>query len=155
MSLKRHRRWIWDKSETAFYQGKLEGLVLHVCCGESLVGDVRIDIEAQEPHPRDFILADYRHLPIRDKAFTSVICDPKWGKTERVDEGIIQWLSELRRVSNKKVVIVHNTIFNFPGLTLEKCWAVRAKGLLYKSLSLYSVMKGLEHFKDMSLRGLP
>jgi len=141
MTLTRHRRWIWNDDETRFYRFKVEGLSLHVCSGVSRLGDVRLDRTFYpEASPENF-LADYRHLPIRGNCFDTVICDPEWGKRERVDRGVIGWLSELRRVARRKVIIVHNTVFRLPGLDLRECWAVKARGLLYKCLSIYTVVR--------------
>lgn len=141
MNLEKHRRWVWTDEETKFYNERLEGLSLHVCSGVSDVGDIRLDQRIyDDTPPGNFIIGDYRHLPIRGRSFDSVICDPEWGKRERLDKGIIGWLSELRRVAKRKVIIVLNTIFRIPGLELVECWAVRARGLLYKSLSIYTLV---------------
>ena len=134
--------WIWDRDEASFYSKQIVGSCLHVCSGRSSIGDVRIDL-----YERADIKADYRHLPIRDKSFDTVICDPYWGKKERVDKGIMQWLDELRRIARKRIIIVHNTIFTIRGWRIVRAWAVNTgKGLFWKVCVVYAPEGRLEDF---------
>lgn len=126
--------WIWERDETLFYQYSCKGLTLHVCCGKSLVGNIRVD----RYEPTADILADYRYLPFRDRSFDTVLCDPPWGKRERVDLGVINWLRELSRVARQRIIIIHNTMFTIFDWKLEEAWAVCAHGgFLYKVMSIY------------------
>jgi len=50
-----------------------EGYTLHVCCGESKLGDVRIDLEKQAD-----VKASMYHLPVKRACFDTVVCDPPW-----------------------------------------------------------------------------
>lgn len=126
--------WIWTKEEEEFYRTKCIGFTLHVCCGVSTSGDVRVDKYDGEPDIR----ADYRFLPFQDSSFDTVLCDPPWGKREQVHLGIINWISELRRVTKKRIIIIHNTMFVIVGCQLIEAWAVCARGgFLYKPVSIY------------------
>lgn len=125
--------WIWTGEEHMFYQFLCAGKVLHVCSGHSQFGDVRID---RFTNCCD-IRGDYRHLPIKDKSFDTVICDPPWAKSERFDKGIINWLSELKRVARQRMVIIHTTIFHLPGWKLVDAYAVQSKGLLWKVVQVH------------------
>lgn len=136
--------WIWSFDEAAFYSAKLVGTSLHVCSGRSTVGDVRIDLYEEAT-----IKADYRHLPIRDKAFDSVICDPVWGKSEPIHLGIKNWLFELVRVARKRIIIIHNTLFSLrwkghESWDLVEAWAVRShQGTRYKIMGIHEPQHSL------------
>ncbi len=122
--------WRWEDDEENFYSAQtIPGDTLHVCCGKSQLGDVRVDID---PELKPDIVADYRNLPIKDNAFSHTICDPPWGKTERLDAGIINWISELRRVTRDKIIIIHNTMFKIKGWKQDLAYSVNAKGIFYK-----------------------
>lgn len=133
MGFKFRKLWAWSKDEEAFYKKFCFGKVLHVCCGQSKFGDVRIDIEPQDP---GVIKADYRCLPFDNYSFDTVICDPPWGKRERLDAGL-RWLFELARVARKRIVLVHNTIFHIPGFRVKYGYAVNSRGLLWKVMVIY------------------
>ena len=127
MATKFRRAWIWTTEETDFYREKCIGRTIHVCCGVSSIGDVRVDIE---PQAEGVIKADYRNLPYPDQSFDTALCDPPWGKREQVSKGL-SWLYELSRVSRKRVIIIHNTIFVIRGWKLVELWAVQSKGTLF------------------------
>ena len=78
-----------------FIKSKMKGLTLHCCCGNSLLGDIRIDIEKQpdQDTKEGFIEGDIFEVlgtknvispgPIsrkvnEDRTFDTVICDPLW-----------------------------------------------------------------------------
>ena len=75
-----------------FIQGLMKGKTLHCCCGNSLLGDVRIDIEKQpdQDTKEGFIQGDIFELLAHrstsvvrlgitvDRLFDTVICDPLW-----------------------------------------------------------------------------
>jgi len=131
--VKLRQAWIWKRGEELFYRSKIIGYCLHVCCGKSKLGDVRVDLYPQDKATSK---ADYRHLPFRDLSFDTVICDPPWGKSEALDKGL-RWLLELKRVARKRVIIIHNTIFKIPQFELKEVWCVNAAGILWKICSIY------------------
>ena len=133
MGFKFRKLWAWEKNEEEFYKQFCEGRVLHVCCGQSKFGDVRVDIEPQDP---GVLKADYRHLPFKNKSFDTVICDPPWAKRERLDAGL-SWLFELARIARKRIVLVHNTVFSIKGFKLSYGYAVNSRGLLWKVMMVY------------------
>jgi hypothetical protein len=70
-----------------FIQGLMKGKTLHCCCGNSLLGDIRIDIEKQpdQDTKAGFIEGDVLNLKeildqkgIGPNYFDTVICDPLW-----------------------------------------------------------------------------
>jgi len=52
-----------------------KGKVLNLCCGQSQLGDVRVDADPQ--HNPD-VLVDMRNLPFEDASFDTVLFDPPW-----------------------------------------------------------------------------
>ena len=70
-----------------FIEGLMKGKTLHCCCGNSLLGDIRIDIEKQpdQDTKEGFIEGDVLNLKeilgpkgIGTNYFDTVICDPLW-----------------------------------------------------------------------------
>jgi len=72
-SYKFKKAWSWPTEIEAKIKMLCEGTVLHVCCGDSTIGDVRIDLEKAAD-----IKASMFHLPIRPASFDTVLCDPPW-----------------------------------------------------------------------------
>jgi len=67
------KAWSWPQEVENKIRELCEGSVLHVCCGESKIGDVRIDLEKEAD-----IRASMYFLPIRPESFDTVLCDPPW-----------------------------------------------------------------------------
>lgn len=91
---------LWPGVVTAWLQERLLGTSLHVCCGLSELGDVRLDLSQPGAHVR----ADAARLPFADQSFTTVLCDPPYN-------GVFRWqhdmLSELARVARRRVIFQH------------------------------------------------
>lgn len=67
--------WQWPGETEAFLAGlikELAGPVLHVCCGSSRLGDVRVDMF----HPGADMRADAFQLPFKSGSFGVVVADP-------------------------------------------------------------------------------
>jgi len=67
------KAWSWPFEVEQKIRALCEGMVLHVCSGESTLGDVRIDLEKKAD-----IRASMYDLPIRPGSFDTVLCDPPW-----------------------------------------------------------------------------
>ncbi len=67
------RAWSWPAEVEGKILSLIEGQSLHVCCGDSKLGSVRIDIDKSAD-----IRASMFFLPIRRAAFDTVLCDPPW-----------------------------------------------------------------------------
>src|SRR5512146_186132 len=95
------KRILWPGEVTNVLQSLLLPRSLHVCCGLSLLGDVRIDMD---PAVRPDIIGDAASLPIRSDEFVSVLCDPPYN-------GQFQWnhdmLAELARVASQRIIFQH------------------------------------------------
>jgi hypothetical protein len=92
---------LWPDSIQNFLQDLLVGNTLHVCCGASLLGNVRIDVDIKHS-PNT--LCDAARLCFADNSFDTVLCDPPYN-------GKFQWnhdlLSELSRVASKRIIFQH------------------------------------------------
>lgn len=88
--------WRWSKQEEKIVHDKCIGSVLHVCCGKSKLGDVRIDL-----FEKSDIKADAFHLPIKDRAFDTVVCDPPWNLGFNM-----KFWREIRRVAKKRILYI-------------------------------------------------
>lgn len=95
------KKVLWPESIESFLPSLFWGSVLHVCCGQSLLGDVRADLD-QGNHPT--LICDAARLPIQSDAFDTVLCDPPYN-------GKMQWnhdlLSELARVTRFRLIFQH------------------------------------------------
>jgi len=95
--------WVWWASEEKLYYKLLRGFTLHVCCGKSQIGDVRVDADALL---RPDVVADMFHLPFKRHSFESAIIDPPW------EEWDFRYLYELKDIA-KRVVLIHKTLPRF------------------------------------------
>lgn len=93
---------LWPDSIEQFLPTLFVGKTLHVCCGKSTLGDVRldlnednVDIKCDAANMREFVA---------DSQFDTVLCDPPYN-------GKFQWnhdlLSELARVADKRIIFQH------------------------------------------------
>jgi len=69
------KAWSWPYEVEAKIKELIEGYTLHVCCGESTLGDVRINYPAKLGGN---IIGDMFNLPIKPGSFDTVLCDPPW-----------------------------------------------------------------------------
>jgi hypothetical protein len=94
-------RLLWNDEVHAAIAKLVTGRSLHVCCGHSMIGTVRMDMNP-EVHPS--VIADAARLPFRDSSFDTVFCDPPYN-------GGMQWnhdmLSELSRVARHRIIFQH------------------------------------------------
>jgi hypothetical protein len=94
---------LWPESIEQFLSTLFVGRTLHVCCGKSKLGDVRLDRDiANEPD----IVCDAANMRayVADDAFDTVLCDPPYN-------GQFQWnhdlLAELARVARRRIIFQH------------------------------------------------
>lgn len=91
---------LWPDAITDMLSGLLIRRTLHICCGLSRLGNVRVDLH----EPSADILADAARLPFADGAFDTVLCDPPYN-------GKFQWnhdmLTELARVASQRIIFQH------------------------------------------------
>jgi hypothetical protein len=95
------KRVLWSEAIEEFLPSLFVGRTLHVCCGKSLLGDIRLDLDA-ENNPS--IICDGAKLAIASNAFDTILCDPPYN-------GKFQWnhnlLAELARVASQRIIFQH------------------------------------------------
>ena len=108
----------------------IEGSTLHVCCGSSGLGDVRIDL-----HTEADVKADMFHLPFRRETFDTVLCDPPWNLPYHVR---FKLLYELRDVLKPGGRLIFNSLW-FPhvrGLEVDPVIWIGVPGVSWRNVSL-------------------
>lgn len=95
------KKVLWPESIEEFLDSLLVGNSLHVCCGKSMLGNVRLDLD---PENNPDVIADAAKMPFADNSFNTVLCDPPYN-------GQMQWnhdlLSELSRVAQNRIIFQH------------------------------------------------
>jgi hypothetical protein len=95
------KKVLWPESIEDVLDSLLLGNSLHVCCGLSKLGNVRLDLD---PNVNPDVIADASKLPFSDNSFDTVLCDPPYN-------GKFQWnhdmLSELARVASSRIIFQH------------------------------------------------
>jgi hypothetical protein len=91
---------LWYSEVEEFVESKLIGYSLHVCCGKSKIGNVRLDKFEKDVT----IIGDADRLPFSDNSFDTVLIDPPYN-------GKFQWnhdmLNELHRVARQRIIFQH------------------------------------------------
>lgn len=91
---------LWHPHIEEFIFTQLVGKTLHVCCGKSLLGDIRLDLFEEDID----IKADASRLPFSKDSFDTVLIDPPYN-------GKFQWnhdmLSEIGRVAKERFIFQH------------------------------------------------
>jgi len=118
------RAWLWSKKEERLYSKLCIGKVLHLFSGQSLLGDVRVDIDS--PLATYHIDLSKGKLPFKNLEFDTIIADPPWAGPKTWDNWI-KLMHEIVRVARKRVVfILGNLIFLLPKpFELSKIYVVK------------------------------
>lgn len=91
---------LWPREVEAFLATILIPPTLHICCGMSKLGDIRLDLYAENVD----VKADAARLPFPNDSFATVLIDPPYNSK-------LQWmhdmLSELSRVANTRIIFQH------------------------------------------------
>jgi hypothetical protein len=101
--LKYKKIWQFPQATHDFIKPMIKGKSLHVCCGNSLLCDVRVDIEKQpiQDTKDGFILGDMFELndvlkkngyPLQN--FDTILCDPVWNLGFHVRHKLIYQLRD-------------------------------------------------------------
>lgn len=90
------KSWSWDEGTEEWIKGMLIGYSLHLCCGNSKIGDVRMDIlKRLKPD----IVGDLFHLPFRPLSFDTVLVDPPFNYYFKVG-----WCYTVSDLARKRVI---------------------------------------------------
>lgn len=91
---------LWYKEVEEFISTQLIEPTLHLCCGKSMLGDVRLDLYEKDVD----IIADGARVPFLTDSFNTVLVDPPYN-------GVFQWnhdlLKEIGRVASKRFIFQH------------------------------------------------
>ena len=93
------KAWSWPKGVEDFISHFLEHPSLHVFCGDSTLGDVKVDIHSDAAD----ISADAFHLPFRDESFQTVIADPPWHLAYHLRPRLIRELARVLRIGGRLI----------------------------------------------------
>jgi len=77
------------------------GTVLNVCSGKSRLGDLLIDLD---PTTNPDLVADCKHLPIRDNSFDTVMIDPPYQYFVTGSDRF-RWFNRLADIARKRVIL--------------------------------------------------
>lgn len=95
------KKVLWPDSIQDFLITQFIGNTLHVCCGASQIGNVRLDLDIEHTPST---ICDASKLCIKNDSFETVLCDPPYN-------GKFQWnhdlLKELSRVASKRIIFQH------------------------------------------------
>lgn len=91
---------LWPEEVELYIKDRLIGTSLHVCCGKSQIGDVRLDLYESDVN----IKADAAALPFSAHSFDTVFADPPYN-------GVFSWqhkqIEEMGRVARKRIIFQH------------------------------------------------
>lgn len=93
---------LWPEDVEKYIGTLFIGSTLHLCCGMSLLGTVRLDLYADNVD----IKADAAHISdiVADDEYDTVLCDPPYN-------GDFQWnhdlLATMARVARKRIILQH------------------------------------------------
>src|SRR5213594_2174494 len=107
-----------------------EGYTLHVCCGESPIGDVRIDLEKKSD-----VKASMYNLPVRHESFDTVLCDPPWELPYHLRGRLLRELRDALKPNGRMIF----NCFWFPktrGLVVDKEIYVGVPTTMWRNASL-------------------
>jgi len=93
---------LWPEPIENFLKTLFIGRTIHVCCGKSMLGDVRVDLN----EPSADIKCDAQDMRefVKDDEYETSLCDPPYN-------GKFQWnhnlLKELSRISSRRIIFQH------------------------------------------------
>ena len=121
------KSWAWNKDETKFFERISVGFTLHVCSGESKVGDVTVDL-----FEKASVKADLKHLPFKKYSFDTVICDPPWKYYNK-----FRWILHLKDLARRRLVLVTPNIApNLKGM--KESFVIARRNLInFKVIVIY------------------
>lgn len=131
--------WRWPYYTEAFCTARARGFTVHVCNGESKLGDLRID--AYSSHTD--IIADGRFLPLKDDIADTVVCDPPW-EMQYHERGKL--VKELRRILKPGGYLLFNAPWSpkQPGLKVEEIHFPEHQLMWFRNVALIFVCRKIK-----------
>lgn len=109
------------------------GEVLNFPCGESILGDVRVDID---PSVNPDIIADLDSIPFGDGSYDTVYCDPPYSY-HAYDKS--RFALELWDVADKCLILqTKNQKYRFPGAERTVYLAESHTGMAYQIFQVFT-----------------
>jgi len=135
--LKYRKAWSWPQQVEDFIGARAEGYTVHVMCGESQLGDLRIDKFVETADIRADV---FDGLPIENEVADSVICDPPWDMDYTLKPKLI---AELRRIIKFGGILIFNAPWcpKCPGLALEEIWCPTYQLMTFTHIALIFVCR--------------
>jgi hypothetical protein len=133
---------VWEKDISDFVRSRMLGYTLNIPCGDSEIGDVRIDVQER---PTSTKQGDMREIPYPNETFDTVISDPPW-KLDYYN----RWKPFLECVRVTKVGgrIIYNATW-IPAskqVDLEELWIRQSSS--FANVSVLSVFKRTKNTND-------
>jgi len=131
MNKMRYRKaWRWPATVEGFIRSRARGLVIHVCSGDSQLGDLRIDRYNHNAN----VVGDFNHLPIKDDIADTVVCDPPWELQYHLRG---QLAKELRRILKPGGTLIFNAPWSpkQPGLMIEEIMVPEYQLMWFRNLA--------------------
>lgn len=91
---------LWPEAVEQVLKDLCIGTTLHVCCGMSQIGDVRLDLF----QPKVDVRASMDRLPFPNRSFNTVLIDPPYNSRLRVMHDM---LVEVGRVADTRLIFQH------------------------------------------------
>jgi len=123
--------WAWPENEEKLYRSLLKGYkpVLHLFCGKSTLGDVRVD---RIPYPNVTHTIEVKvdtRLPFKDGEFDATIFDPPW-----INQYMLWTAKEVPRVTRRRIIAVTGHFWWEPAKPHRHSWKL-SKILVLKQVS--------------------
>jgi hypothetical protein len=138
------KMWSFPQRTEEFCKTHLFGKILHVCCGQSLLGNTRIDIEKQpiQDTKPGFKLGNMYNLPLENNTFDSALIDPVWNIPYNKR---MSFLYEIR----DKIKINGILLLNAPFVPKIKCMKLQdvyygERSFYMNNVSLISIYKKIQ-----------
>ena len=112
--------WVWPDRVERLFREQATGRTLHVCCGESSLGDVTVDADRDRDPDA---MADMFNLPFEAATFDTVIADPPWHGIQKVGEKHSLFFELVRRVKPNGIILWNAlTLPSSEQTQLEQTW---------------------------------
>lgn len=136
-TLRYRKAWRFPEAVEDFIASQCEGYTVHVMCGESQLGNLRIDkyVETADIH------ADVLEgLPIGDEVADTVVCDPPWTMDNRDKPRL---MSEIRRILKFGGKLIFNSTWNpkCPGLPVETIYVPERQLMTFQHVALIFIAR--------------
>lgn len=137
--VKYKQAWAWPGYVEDFIRSKSMGYTVHVCCGQSQLGDLRIDKYVESA---DIIADVLSGLPLPSEIADTVISDPPWDMDYQDRSPLI---IELRRILKFGGKLIFNSRWcpKCPGLAIEEIWIPTYQLFTFHDLAMIFVARKL------------